>query len=631
MLLLLMSPSVLAADETFDSYSELMASSSVGVAYRGHIENKGDMPLNENWIEGPDELGTVGEGLRLEAFWIRLSDAPEGLHIQYEVHVQNKGWMGTVQDGEMAGTNGEGLRIEAIKIKLVDDAGNESHDYAVLYRGHIQNYGDTDWFSDGKVLGTTGSGLRLEALEIKIEKTGSDLTAYNKALVAVSEADYTAETWAIYQKVVAANVMNGDNRQFEVDAATAAIISAQKNLKAKPQIFALSAGNSKTITIIGTGLMNLGVTDITVAENTIASYTADADGKTGIVTLNSDLITDEVTNVTIWGEVYPVTYAVAFTTLQIVETIYDDDTLNQYIAITMDGKPVTTAELISAGYHLSFSVYSANEGEIPVSGFFSDAVTGKLEDNLNNSDLAAGELPPAGVNAYIQLQASKGSTVVSTGRSPVIIKNIQLPGDIIVGSQLTNTSLTNSDDFVMNSRTLVTGETASYMALTVKNGAIEKTVTEPQSYQVKSSDTKIISVNANDQRTITANATGTATITITYGNVTRTETITVTDAQRSPERIAVDKTNVTLASNKTAPVAVKMYDQYGDPCKGHITADTSNAETVPLVTNGITTTLDEENPATLIINGWSKGSARISFLDTVGSQIGITTVQVTVV
>lgn len=203
----------------------------VGVEYRGHIENKGDVPTDESWIQGPEELGSVGEGLRLEAFWIKLKDAPAGLHIQYEVHIQNNGWLNPVRDGELAGTQNEGLRIEAITIKLVDDAGKVSSDYSVFYSGHIENSGDTVWISDGNTLGTTGSGLRLEALKIRIEQKQPDLSAYHAALAAVTEEDYTIESWAVYQEVINVQVMTSANLQSEVDAATAAIASAQQQLK----------------------------------------------------------------------------------------------------------------------------------------------------------------------------------------------------------------------------------------------------------------------------------------------------------------------------------------------------------------------------------------------------------------
>jgi uncharacterized protein (DUF2141 family) len=65
----------------------------------------------------------------------------------------------------------------------------------------------------------------------------TDLTAYNGALAAIKETNYTAESWATYQAVVNANVVTAENTQEEVDAATAAILAAQADL-----VFAGQAG-----------------------------------------------------------------------------------------------------------------------------------------------------------------------------------------------------------------------------------------------------------------------------------------------------------------------------------------------------------------------------------------------------
>jgi len=61
-------------------------------------------------------------------------------------------------------------------------------------------------------------------------KWEADLTAYNAALAAVVEADYTPTSWAAYQVVVAANVVTVDNTAEEVATATANIIAAQADL-----------------------------------------------------------------------------------------------------------------------------------------------------------------------------------------------------------------------------------------------------------------------------------------------------------------------------------------------------------------------------------------------------------------
>lgn len=260
MLSMVFSSSVFAANEqpsAWESFIGLFGAqtsdvSDVGVEYRGHVQNKGDFPLDGTWIQGPNQLGTVGEGLRLEAFWIKLAeDAPAGLHIKYQVHVQNKGWMGFVNDGAMAGTEGEGLRIEAIQISLVDDEGNIANGYSVEYRGHVQNIGDTEWYVDGDQLGTTGSGLRLEALEIKIVQTKADMTAYEAALAAaaaLTETDYTAESWAALQTALAV-VVTEDNTQAEVDAATAAITAATDALVMVTNVTGAEATSATTLTV----------------------------------------------------------------------------------------------------------------------------------------------------------------------------------------------------------------------------------------------------------------------------------------------------------------------------------------------------------------------------------------------
>ncbi|MBU4438931.1 MAG: GDSL-type esterase/lipase family protein [Acetobacterium sp.] len=164
-----------SGDSSNDTTINTQATGDIGVQYRGHVQNKGDVPLPVgSFITGPNELGSRDEGLRLEGLRIELTgDVPAGAGISYDVHVQNKGWMGTVENGNFAGTTGDSLRIEAIKINLTGLDG-----YDVYYRGHVQNKGnipvvDTTWgwVKNGTELGSTGESLRLESIEIKIVKT----------------------------------------------------------------------------------------------------------------------------------------------------------------------------------------------------------------------------------------------------------------------------------------------------------------------------------------------------------------------------------------------------------------------------------------------------------------------------
>ncbi|OFV69851.1 hypothetical protein [Acetobacterium wieringae] len=278
-------PTVVLAEGT-----DTTADMAFGVAYRTHIENEG---WAQGWMHDGSLSGSEGKGLRLEGIEIELSgDVPDGLGIQYQTHIQNKGWaQGWVSNGDLAGSVGEGLRLEAIEIKLT---GTDAADYSIKYRTHIQNQGWAQgWVADGALSGSEGKGLRLEAIEIQIVETPvkvafdkyeavlgqvneddytsaswdlyqdvvaknvvtkediankiteattaiekaqlslvkkADLTIYNDVLESVKEADYSPETWAIYQAVVEANVVTEENTQAEVDAATIALIKAQKNL-----------------------------------------------------------------------------------------------------------------------------------------------------------------------------------------------------------------------------------------------------------------------------------------------------------------------------------------------------------------------------------------------------------------
>lgn len=163
------------------------AEAQVGVAYRGHIQDVGDYPANGSWVESPEIIGTIGQSKRIEGFEIKLSgSAPVRMVIRYNVHVQNKGWLydendtsGWPRDGDYAGTRGEGLRIEAVKIILTDANGQAVSGYSVRYRGHVQNLGDlpadaSQWLADGEQLGTVGSSLRLEALQVAVVKIAVD-------------------------------------------------------------------------------------------------------------------------------------------------------------------------------------------------------------------------------------------------------------------------------------------------------------------------------------------------------------------------------------------------------------------------------------------------------------------------
>ena len=117
------------------------------------------------------------------------------------------------------------------------------------------------------------------------------------------------------------------------------------------------ATNSKTLKITGAALNQLTTEAITVADNSVAALDVAEDGKTATVTLSSDLVMDETTEVTVLDTKFEVLYKVEASGVSVVEATYDDDTKDQFVAIKVNGNRVTTQELIAAGYDISFEAY----------------------------------------------------------------------------------------------------------------------------------------------------------------------------------------------------------------------------------------------------------------------------------
>lgn len=91
------------------------------IVYRAHVENEGWMETVKNGVFA----GTKGKGLRIESIEISLENLP-GYDVYYRGHVQNKGdvpqiddeW-GWVKNGAPLGSVGEALRLEEIQVKIV--------------------------------------------------------------------------------------------------------------------------------------------------------------------------------------------------------------------------------------------------------------------------------------------------------------------------------------------------------------------------------------------------------------------------------------------------------------------------------------------------------------------------------
>ncbi|TYC85785.1 Ig domain-containing protein [Acetobacterium wieringae] len=151
-------------------------------------------------------------------------------------------------------------KIEAAQKKL-EGAAEDLEEYEDLIGLDQDNYTSASWATYQKVIDANflkpqdgqakinAAVTKLRAASLKLVERAGDYTEYNKALrynlylgkdpddttstkaiVLMAESDYTTSSWATYQKVLDANVMDPDKSQTQVNTAVANIKKAQYKL-----------------------------------------------------------------------------------------------------------------------------------------------------------------------------------------------------------------------------------------------------------------------------------------------------------------------------------------------------------------------------------------------------------------
>ena len=144
------------------------------LSYSAHVQNIGWMDS----VQAPTRAGTTGRGLRMEALEIDVRGLPEGSSFSGRWHVQNVGWQGANADGTGfrdavdgildVGTTGQSLRLEAVQFSAYIEG------YTLWYRVHVANIGWMNWVSSGQIAGTTGRSLGIEAIEFQLRPDSAD-------------------------------------------------------------------------------------------------------------------------------------------------------------------------------------------------------------------------------------------------------------------------------------------------------------------------------------------------------------------------------------------------------------------------------------------------------------------------
>lgn len=121
-------------------------------------------------------LGTVGtsqvsgkpnQGKRVEAITVTLpANLTKYGSLNIQTHVQDYGWLGNVGNGQVAGTTGQGKRVEAFQLSLTGELANR---YNILYQAYVDGLGWQPTKKNGAVAGTTGQSRAIQAIRISIQ------------------------------------------------------------------------------------------------------------------------------------------------------------------------------------------------------------------------------------------------------------------------------------------------------------------------------------------------------------------------------------------------------------------------------------------------------------------------------
>lgn len=164
----------------FTSPLSLSAMELPAINYQAHVEDKGWLDtVHDNEI-----AGTVNQSKRLEALILNLKENDKSM-VRYRTHVSDVGWQNWVSSNERAGTEGQNKPIEAIEISL---SRTMSDFFDIYYRMHVSNMGWLGWAKNGETAGTIGGRIQSEAIEIKLVPRNS---TFDRGGVAFVDATIT--------------------------------------------------------------------------------------------------------------------------------------------------------------------------------------------------------------------------------------------------------------------------------------------------------------------------------------------------------------------------------------------------------------------------------------------------------
>ena len=136
------------------------------IQYEAHVSNIGWMSSKRDG----STAGTTGQSKAVEDLKVSILNPEEDGSVQIDAHVSGIGWQGwDTPSASEGGTTGQGRAVEAVRLRLT---GSLAKDYDVYYRVHASNIGWMAWAKDGEEAGTTGFGRSVEAVQIRLVRKG---------------------------------------------------------------------------------------------------------------------------------------------------------------------------------------------------------------------------------------------------------------------------------------------------------------------------------------------------------------------------------------------------------------------------------------------------------------------------
>ena len=182
--------------------------SKMHIQYEAHVSNIGWMSSKRDG----STAGTTGQSKSLEDLKVSILNPVEDGSVQINANVSGIGWQGwDTPSASEGGTTGQGRAVEAVRLRLT---GSLAKDYDVYYRVHASNIGWMAWAKDGEEAGTTGMSCSLEAIQIKlIKKSASHPDTSGYSHLEIPTVTYSSQVKGAWQNSVSAGEVSGTTGQ----------------------------------------------------------------------------------------------------------------------------------------------------------------------------------------------------------------------------------------------------------------------------------------------------------------------------------------------------------------------------------------------------------------------------------